>query len=117
MPEELAKKHKRPLWTEQCMDKSKTYDLDDMKEDNNINGNINRRKMKRLPKKRESLLLPPSSAPLKARFFDRNQIKRNSWNGPNEKKNDAQTVEDRLKNILFQAQQHHQKNDKQNKTR
>ena len=59
VPEELAKKHKRPLWTDRSMVKSKTFDKDEMKDDFNSNAKLNgiaNIKPRGVPKKRESLL-------------------------------------------------------------
>ena len=92
------------------MVKSKTFDKEDMKDDEIPKS--------RLPKKRESLLLPPTNASgLKSRFFDRNKIKRNSWNaGLNGKNNNNDDdVTERLANILQAAAQKNMQNEQRDK--
>jgi len=89
LPEDMAKKHRRPLWTNPRHKKKRSSNS------NNSESEAARKKADESvlnshdtipvryapPKKRDSsLMLPPNSMPLKPRFADKTPLKRGSWN-------------------------------------
>ena len=124
VPEDMAKRHKRPLWTNRSslLKKAKTqehlHDVDDTKEESASAPAVQppivmiptkATSHRILPMKRKSVLLPPNESALK----DRNPMKRTSWNGGPNQMNGGKKLNNKLSDILQAAAQNNQQSEAQ----